>query len=132
MKLRLRGDTLRLRLTQGEVDQIGAGESVLEHTRFPDGSVFSYTLVPGTQTLATIAATEQGQQIRIEVAAAQAKAWANSTQVGLGGEDPLRIGSLEVLIEKDFDCVDPREGDDDLDTFPNPNTAGHGNNEQAG
>ena len=121
MKLRLRGDTLRLRLTQGEVDQIGAGKSVLEQTRFPDGSVFSYSLVPGTQTGASMAATEQGQQIRIEVAVAQARAWAGSTEVGFGGEDSLRIGSLEVLIEKDFACINPREGDEALDTFPNPN-----------
>ena len=43
MKLRIRGDSIRLRLKRGEVDQITAGSSIVEETHFPN-SVFSYRL----------------------------------------------------------------------------------------
>jgi hypothetical protein len=43
MKLRIRGDSLRLRLKRDEVDQIAAGTSIVEETHFPD-SVLTYRL----------------------------------------------------------------------------------------
>ncbi|HCD26613.1 MAG TPA: hypothetical protein DER02_03775, partial [Gammaproteobacteria bacterium] len=44
VKLRLRGNTLRLRLTVGEVAALGAGDEVTEATLFPDGSTLRYRL----------------------------------------------------------------------------------------
>jgi hypothetical protein len=117
----MRADTLRLRLTRSEVDLIGEGQSVAETTCFPDGKALSYVLVPGDQCTASMESTDQGQQVRIEVVSADAQAWAGSDQVGFAGDEPLQIGPLEVLIEKDFTCITPREGDEELDTFPNPN-----------
>ncbi len=49
-----------------------------------------------------------------------AEHWSHSTDVGLGGEEPLNVDGLQILIEKDFDCVSPRAGEEDIDTFPNP------------
>ncbi len=43
MKLRIRGNSVRLRLKQGEVDQVAAGESIVEETHFP-GSVLTCRL----------------------------------------------------------------------------------------
>jgi len=43
MKLRIRGDSIRLRLKQGEVAQFAAGESIVEETHFP-GAVLTYRL----------------------------------------------------------------------------------------
>jgi Na+-transporting NADH:ubiquinone oxidoreductase subunit NqrA len=43
MKLRIRGDSIRLRLKVSEVDRIAAGESIVEETHFPD-SVLTYRL----------------------------------------------------------------------------------------
>ena len=43
MKLRVRGDTIRLRLKRSEVDRIAAGISIVEKTHFPD-SVLTYRL----------------------------------------------------------------------------------------
>ena len=117
----MRADTLRLRLTRSEVDLIGDGQPVTEATRFPDGTELSYVLFPGDQCTASLENTERGQQVRIEVAESDAKAWAGSDQVGFAGDAPLQIGPLKVLIEKDFTCITPREGDQELDTFPNPN-----------
>lgn len=121
MKLRLRADTLRLRLTRGEVDKISQGHMVSEQTRFPDGSALSYALVPGQQTAATMAAAGSGQEVRIEVAADAAKSWADSNDVGFSGDEAFVVGGLAVLIEKDFSCITPRSDEEELDTYPNPN-----------
>jgi hypothetical protein len=64
---------------------------------------------------------EDGHEVRIEVATNDAKSWANSDEVGFAGEEAFVVGDLEVLIEKDFACITPRSGEQELDTFPNPN-----------
>ena len=123
MKLRLRGDTLRLRLTRGEVEQLGAGQSVEEQTQFPDGSHLTYRLVAGSSDQAGVVSANGSLVISVEVAAEAASQWAGSEQVGLHGDEPVQMGPLAVLIEKDFTCVTPRSGDEELDTYPNPNVA---------
>ena len=60
MKLRIRGNTLRLRLTRSEVDLIGQGEIVAEVTPFPDGSQFRYELVPGHAEEVSQTANDEG------------------------------------------------------------------------
>jgi len=43
MKLRIRGNSLRLRLKRGEVDRLAAGTTLVEETQFP-GSKLRYSL----------------------------------------------------------------------------------------
>ena len=121
MKMRLRGSTLRLRLTRGEVDEIGAGDTIREETLFPGGQTLCYELAVGQSYGATLTTASDVTVVRIHVPQAQARAWAQSDEVGFAGEDPLAIDALEVLIEKDFTCITPRQGEEELDTFPNPN-----------
>ena len=123
MKLRIRGNTLRLRLTRSEVDLIGQGEVVAEVTPFPDGSQLRYELVPGHAEEVSQTANDEGTTISVEVPKGRAATWAESDEVGFSGEDPFEVGALAVLIEKDFTCITPREGEEELDTFPNPNDA---------
>ena len=126
MKLRIRGNTLRLRLTRGEVDQIGAGAEVQETTLFPDGSQLCYRLVTGRQRDALQTSNDVGHTITIEIPRLEASAWAESNEVGLAGEEPFMVGPLAVLIEKDFACITPRDGEEELDTYPNPNAQASG------
>jgi phage baseplate assembly protein gpV len=122
MKLRMRANTLRLRLTRGEVDRLGEGQTVREVTHFPDGTSLIYALaVGGTHVHAAQQFVDTGSEITVTVPSAQAREWAGSQEVGFGGDAPVRVGPLEVLIEKDFSCITPREGEEELDTFPNPN-----------
>ncbi len=123
MKLRLRADTLRLRLTRGEVEQIGQGQPVSEATHFPDGNVLSYALVPGERNGARLETSDTGQFVRIELDGHRARTWAGSDEVGFSGDTPFTVGALEVLIEKDFTCITPRDGEEELDTYPNPNVS---------
>ncbi len=123
MKLRIRGNTLRLRLTRSEVDAIGRGESVSETTAFPDGTTLQYRLVPGAVRHAGQKAGDSGFEITVEVPRDEASRWAESEEVGFSGEDAFEVGDLAVLIEKDFTCITPRAGEEELDTYPNPNIA---------
>ncbi len=120
MKLRLRGDTIRLRLTRSEVDAIGAGRSVSETLHLPDGSELKYTLTAGVSNSVQMLRESTQVEIVVGIVSSQAHSWATSEQVGYSGEKPLQIGTVSVLIEKDFTCITPRVGEEESDTFPNP------------
>ena len=102
---------------------IGEGEVVEELTQFPDGRELRYRLVPGQVEEAGQVSNDAGHTITIEIPHGRAASWAESNEVGFAGEEPFQVGPLAVLIEKDFTCIAPREGEEELDTFPNPNAA---------
>ena len=124
MKLRIRGNTLRLRLSRNEVDSVAQGKEVEESTSFPGGGKLQYVLKQ-TPLDTTVVKTNEGDDsyINILVDENKAKQWAKSDEVGLFGTEPLVLGSLELLIEKDFACLNPRDGVEDSDSFPNPASA---------
>ncbi len=123
MKLRIRGNTLRLRLSRSEVDLVGQGKEVEESTSFPDGGKLQYVLRQ-SPSKTSVVKTNVGDKSCINVIVDQnkAKKWAKSQEVGLFGTEPLVLGTLELLIEKDFACLNPREGSEDSDSYPNPAT----------
>ena len=122
MKLRIRDNTLRLRLKQGEVAQLASGEPVVQHTHFP-GSVFTYSL--RLSSGATPSATFENGELAVLLPEAAVEAWAGSDQVSIVGEQPLPgSDSLSLLVEKDFQCLSPgddRLAEDDADTHRHPN-----------
>ena len=123
MKLRIRGNTLRLRLSRSEVDLVGQGKEVEESTSFPGGGKLQYVLRQ-SPAKTSVVKTNVGDKSCINVIVDQnkAKEWAESEKVGLFGAEPLVLGDLELLIEKDFACLNPREGSEDSDSYPNPAT----------
>ena len=129
MKIRIRANTLRLRLTQSEVQQLASEGLVEEVTPFGESQALRYALL-STETEAITASFVDGR-IAVAVPRAQAQQWASDdTQVGMqaemptanNGPDSYRDGqsTLSILIEKDFACLQTRTGEDDKDTFPNP------------
>jgi hypothetical protein len=47
--------------------------------------------------------------------------WADSDQVTISADQKLGDGdTLAILVEKDFACLAPRDGEDESDMFPNP------------
>ncbi|MEO0996498.1 MAG: hypothetical protein AAFX58_03170 [Pseudomonadota bacterium] len=120
MKLRIRGDSIRLRLTRGEVERIGAGETVAETTRLGAGTVFEYRLVPDAAAQIP-AAVLRAAVLEIRLPRAQARAWALGDEVGISASQPVDAGAtLDLLVEKDFACLAPRPGEDESDMYEHP------------
>jgi hypothetical protein len=40
--------------------------------------------------------------------------------VSITGAEALESGQLSILVEKDFACLSPREGEDEMELFPHP------------
>lgn len=123
MKIRIHDNSIRLRLNRDEVDQVGRRESVVCSTQFPTGERFGYTLVSSVDTPATNA-NFSGDTITVTLTEAEAQHWAlTETEVSIAVATPIADGSLALLIEKDFECLDPREGEDQSNRFRNPKAA---------
>ena len=119
MKLRIKGNSIRLRLTQSEIRQVGAGQTVREEVLFSTGH-FAYALVPDPAIGALDARFDEGE-LQVRLPAALAVQWAHTDQVGIEERIAGRPGtSLHLLIEKDFQCLHKRPGEDESDHFKNP------------
>jgi hypothetical protein len=121
MKLRIRGNSIRLRLKRGEVDRLAAGNKLIEETEFP-GSVFSYSLELSDNE--DMVASFSNGRIEICMPREIIPEWADTDLVTLYTEQELSgDGKLELLVEKDFTCLEPghhRNCEDDQDTYPHP------------
>ena len=117
MKLRIYDDSIRLRLTQSEVAQIARGVTVESVCRFPGGTTLTYALIVAD----TPAVDARFAVTRIEVVLPRHDAieWATGTDVSLRSQQRDE-GFLDILVEKDFACLEPRDADDDTDRYPNP------------
>jgi hypothetical protein len=121
MKLRARGDSIRLRLTQSEVKEIREGRFVQETINFVGGNQLHYALEP-SPLVSTLQARFNDQCITVLVPTHMALDWASSDKIEM-----KTTGEPFILVEKDFVCLKSRENEseDESDMFPNPNQA-HG------
>ena len=124
MKLRLRGDSVRLRLLRSEVQKLVKEGVVRETVAFGAERALVYTLEMA-EGIDAIRATLDESLIRVLVPRQLTLRWADSDQVGMTADQSLPDGgSLHLLIEKDFQCLKPRtssQWEDESDAFPNPN-----------
>src|SRR5262245_51805082 len=119
MKLRLRHNSIRLRLGKSEVERLIESGECREAIVFPGGHRLEYALA--SSPAAKMAVSLADALIRVEVPEPDLAGWCSSDQVGLSAEVFVSHGtSLQVLIEKDFRCLDPRVPEDQSDTFDNP------------
>ena len=118
MKLRLQGNSLRLRLRQGEVRRLVENGSVEERTEFkPVGFVYALSVADAE----TVSASFEANRIVVSVPRAVAREWATSDQVGIEASQRTPSGDvLRLLVEKDFECIDAPPGESQEDAFPNP------------
>lgn len=127
MKLRIRDNSVRLRLTRGEVDAVRRDGLVTAHTTFPGGHVFTYRLESSPASVkpeAFYSATEMTVRVPEETVLG----WASSEQVSIAGEQAVSDdAALRILVEKDFACLTPRDDEDESDMYPHPNARPGGN-----
>lgn len=118
MKIRIKGNFVRYRLTRSEVEKLAAEGFISEETHFPNG-VFVYTLqsVPGLDHLS---AECKNNTIAMFFPESERMNWYHSERVGYSHSLLLPDGTkLELLLEKDFVCLDETV-EDQSDNYPNP------------
>lgn len=115
MKLRIRGNSVRLRLTRPEVARLSAGEPVEESTEFAPDQVLRYAIRPGDGPGEFRASFESGLAL-VTVARARIEQWASTGETGIYGA----AGALDISIEKDFRCLTRPEERLNPDVYPHP------------
>jgi len=122
MKLRIKGNSLRVRVSRSEVARLLAGDCLEETIHFTPEPVAKLTYaLQREQSLSRPTIQYKENRVAILIPADQANSWGTTDQVGITEDISLgSFGSLALLIEKDFACLD-RSEEDNEDTFPNPN-----------
>jgi len=112
MKIRIKGDSIRYRLTRSEVERFDSEGLITEETNFGT-KVLKYTLQ--RNDVEAITAEYLNDTITIYMPEKMADEWATTERVGFGNEE----GLLSLYIEKDFQCLDD-VAEDQSDNYPNP------------
>jgi len=116
MKLRIRGNSLRLRLVKQEVRRLAESGCVSETIEFGPGQTLTYSL-ESVAGLERLSASFEGARLRVFLPETAARDWAASDTISL-----LEDGRLKILVEKDFTCINPRAvwQEDQSDNYANP------------
>ncbi len=117
MKIRIKGDSIRFRLTRTEV------EALCQHGYFEEVTHFNNS----TFTYAVKSNDSEGMKARFEdkgitllIDQGLIKGWEDSDQVGFEEVEQINTTThLHLLLEKDFVCLD-RRLEDQTDHYPNP------------
>jgi hypothetical protein len=120
MKLRIKGSSLRLRLTQTEVHRLETEGEVAEQVNFGAGVRLTYRLRTDA-TKPAITATYASDIIDVRVPREAAVTWSRTAdQVAVSDERTALGDELRIIIEKDWNCLAPRADEDESDNFPHP------------
>ena len=122
MKLRINGNSLRLRVSRSEVKCLldtGRIEETIEFGLDHEARL-TYALEHTTAPI-EITAIYRNKEVAVVLSSEFARRWADSPeQVGVYGRLDVCNGELSLLVEKDFACLDGTDADD-KETYPNPN-----------
>lgn len=119
MKIRIKGNSVRLRLSRPEIELFGKEGYLEEKTEFGK-STFTYAI----QKLFDgkgLDASFTDKKLTLFVPQKTVQEWTTTNTIGYNHE--LEIGenkTLFLLIEKDFKCIDGEETEDQSDYFDNP------------
>src|SRR5688500_2100415 len=118
MKLRIKGNSVRIRLSKTEVEALSSGTALEDRTSF-GSSRFGYLVQPVMEGDALDADYENGT-IKMYVPKSLLTEWPSNAVVGF--ESRMKVNateSLYLLLEKDFKCID-QTSEDQSDFYDNP------------
>ena len=118
MKLRIEGNSIRLRLRKSEVQDLAESGRVGGLTWIPGGS-FKYMLELKSG-ISELDAQKTQEGIIVYMPEEDGKLWGNNDRVGFEAQVTVGRGlKLDLLVEKDFVCLD-RDPALQQDQYPNP------------
>jgi hypothetical protein len=112
MKIRIKGNSLRYRLTKSDIEHFSK-EGYIEETIYLGTQKLIYALQRYPEDELT--ADFNDQKIVLYVPDYIANEWTTTDRVGFENNN----GALYLLIEKDFKCLD-NVAEDQSDNYPNP------------
>lgn len=121
MKLRIHGNSLRLRLGRSEVAALSSSGIVEDRIAFGTlpSEQLGYRL--STAEADIISAKFSDGIISVVLPTKLAGEWANSDQISLRASQSTGNGNeLDILVEKDFVCIGRAESEDESDGFSHP------------
>ena len=120
MKLRVRDNSIRLRLTQTEVELARADGLVRGTVPLAGNSNFEYVLESSPATVKP-EAHMSNNVLTVRIPEAEILSWSGSDEVSISATQLLDGGNeLNILVEKDFACLAAREGEDESDMYEHP------------
>lgn len=119
MKLRIRGNSVRVRVSRTELEQLATQGATEDSAQFGPGAVLRYRLEAARD--GALQAEFADNVVRISIPRAQVERWLAPEEVSIRGEQAAGDGvALKILVEKDYVCLAPRSDEDDSDLFANP------------
>lgn len=119
MKLRLRENSIRLRLLQSEIEQLRRSGTVSEKIQFNPRQTLTYTLKVSDDE--EISSRFENAEIVVRIPFDAAREWMTTDLVGLKNKQVVNDNTtLEITLEKDFVCLDRPFDADNRDAFPRP------------
>lgn len=112
MKIRIKGNSLRYRLTRTDVDRFAADDYLEEQTNFGD-KILVYAIQ--SYEAEELSADFNNDKITLFMPAKLLHDWASTERVGIENNKP----PIYLLVEKDFKCLD-NVAEDQSDNYPNP------------
>ena len=123
MKIRIKDSSIRFRLSEKEVKTLYKKGKVTSTCQFGSSSKFKYSVIAkvgGNSDYLCVYLKKN--HIKIEISDSDVKEWYKTDLEGFDAEmDNGTDEGLYMLIEKDWQCLVPRE-DDESDLYPNPNS----------
>lgn len=118
MKIRIKGNTVRFRLTKSDISTLTETGELADQTEFI-GNTLIYKIASSANE--ALSADMIENVITLYVPENALNNWASTNQVSLEGNMPIRNdSSLYLLLEKDFKCIDGDTSEDQSDFFENP------------
>lgn len=112
MKLRIKSNSLRYRLTRTDVDQLSKAGYLKETVNFGDNELVYALIITNDKK---ISADYKNNTVNLYMPKSMLDELNNTDRVGFESDND----SLYLLIEKDFTCLD-NVAEDQSDNYPNP------------
>ena len=123
MKLRIKGHSLRLRVSPSEMERLqsaGRIEEIIHFAPDPDAKL-TYALEQA-ESEQELTVRYRPQEVTVVLSGESVRKWAQTEQVGVYGVVDVGRDQLTLAVEKDFACLDRSDADNE-DAFANPSSA---------
>ena len=122
MKLRIRGNSIRIRVSKPELEQLAEAGSAEDKIQFAPANELRYRV--DVKESGAVEAEFRGSLIRVVLPRQEVERWLAPEQVSIEGRQAVGDGThLRILVEKDYTCLAPRGDEDDSELFANPEKA---------